>query len=152
MSDFVRPHRWQPTRLSRPWDSPGKNTGVGCHFLLKCMKVKSESEVTHSCLMSLISTFLVAQGNFSAHGPWDLYVLHGAIVMGVGGGGSKVIFHFPLCPCPYHSYYLILDRLQQSVPTHELCKLGQISLSPDNHNGIKVIPTIWGTYNKWRNS
>ena len=43
------PHRGQPTRLLCPWDSPGKNTGVGCHFLLQCMKVKSESEVTQSC-------------------------------------------------------------------------------------------------------
>ena len=42
-------HRLQPTRLLRPWDSPGKNTGVGCHFLLQCMKVKSESEVSQSC-------------------------------------------------------------------------------------------------------
>ena len=49
MSDPVRPHRRQPTRLPRPWDSPGKNTGVGCHFLLRCMKVKSESEVAQSC-------------------------------------------------------------------------------------------------------
>ena len=45
----VRPHRRQPTRLPRPWDSPGKNTGVGCHFLLQCVKVKSESEVAQSC-------------------------------------------------------------------------------------------------------
>ena len=44
-----RPHRWQPTRLPHPWDSPGKNTGVGCHFLLQCMKGKSESEVAQSC-------------------------------------------------------------------------------------------------------
>ena len=44
VSDSVLPHRWQPTRLPRPWDSPGKNTGVGCHFLLQCVKVKSESE------------------------------------------------------------------------------------------------------------
>ena len=43
------PHRRQPTRLPCPWDSPGKNTGVGCHFLLQCVKVKSESEVTQSC-------------------------------------------------------------------------------------------------------
>ena len=43
------PHRPQPTRLCRHWDSPGKNTGVGCHFLLQCKKVKSESEVTQSC-------------------------------------------------------------------------------------------------------
>ena len=49
MSDSVQPHRWQPTRLPCPWDSPGKNTGVGCHFLFQCMKVKSESEVAQSC-------------------------------------------------------------------------------------------------------
>ena len=50
MSDSVRPHRRQPNRLLRPWDSPGKSTGVGCHFLLQCMKMKSESEVAQSCL------------------------------------------------------------------------------------------------------
>ena len=49
MSDSGRPHRQQPTRPHHPWDSPGKNTGVGCHFLLQCMKVKSESEVAQSC-------------------------------------------------------------------------------------------------------
>ena len=49
VSNSVRPHRRQPTRLPRPWDSPGKNTGVGCHFLLQGMNVKSESEVTQSC-------------------------------------------------------------------------------------------------------
>ena len=49
MPDSVRPHRRQPTRLPRPWDSPGKNTGVGCHFLLQCIKVKSENEVAQSC-------------------------------------------------------------------------------------------------------
>ena len=48
-SPTVRPHRRQPTRFLCPWDSPGKNTGVGCHFLLQCMKVKSESEVAQSC-------------------------------------------------------------------------------------------------------
>ena len=50
MSDSVRPHRRQPTRLHRSWDSPGKNTGVGCHFLLQSMTVKIESEVAQSCL------------------------------------------------------------------------------------------------------
>ena len=49
MSDSVWPHRRKPTRLPRPWDSPGKNTGIGCHFLLQCMKVKSEREVAQSC-------------------------------------------------------------------------------------------------------
>ena len=49
LSDSMRPHWRQPTRLPRPQDSPGKNTGVGCHFLLQCIKVKSESEVAQSC-------------------------------------------------------------------------------------------------------
>src|SRR5574341_742566 len=49
MSNSVQPHRQQPTRLPCPWDSPGKNTRVGCHFLLQCMKVKSESEVAQLC-------------------------------------------------------------------------------------------------------
>ena len=50
MSNSVQPQRRQPTRLPCPWDSPGKNTGVGCHLLLQCMKVKRESEVAQSCL------------------------------------------------------------------------------------------------------
>ena len=45
----MRPHRLQPARLSPPWDSPGEDTGVGCHFLLQCVKVKSESQVAQSC-------------------------------------------------------------------------------------------------------
>ena len=45
----MQPQRWQPTRLLHPWDSPGKNTGVGCHFLLQCIKVKSESEIAQLC-------------------------------------------------------------------------------------------------------
>ena len=49
ISDSVRPHRRQPNRLLCPWDSPGKNTGVCCHFLLHCIKVKNESEVAQSC-------------------------------------------------------------------------------------------------------
>ena len=48
-SPTARPHRRQPTRLPCPWDSPGKNTGVGCHFLLQCLKVKNQTEVTQSC-------------------------------------------------------------------------------------------------------
>ena len=49
MSDSVRPHGLQPSRLLRPWDFPGKNTGVGCHCLLQCMKMESKSEVALSC-------------------------------------------------------------------------------------------------------
>ena len=49
MSDSVQPHIQQPTRLPHPWDSPGKNAGVGCHFLLQCMEAKGEREVAQSC-------------------------------------------------------------------------------------------------------
>ena len=57
MSNSVQPHRPQPTRLPRPWDSPGKKTGVGCHFLLQCMKVKSESEVVRPSETSWTAAF-----------------------------------------------------------------------------------------------
>ena len=74
MSDSVRPHRWQPTRLPCPWDSPGKNTGVGCHFLLQCMKVKSESEVIQSCL-TLSDPMDCSLPGFSIHGIFQARVL-----------------------------------------------------------------------------
>ena len=67
VSDSVRSHRRQPTRLPHPWDSPGKNTGVGCHFLLQCMKVKSESEVARSCL-TLRNTMDCSLPGSSIHG------------------------------------------------------------------------------------
>ena len=74
MSDSVRPHRRQPNRLPRPWDSPGKNTGVGCHFLLQCMKVKSESEVTQSC-PTLSDPMDCSLPGSSAHGIFQARVL-----------------------------------------------------------------------------
>ena len=69
-SDSVRPHRRQPTRLPRPWDSPGKNTGVGCHLLLQCIKVKSESEVTQSC-PTLSNPMDCSLPGSSVHGIFD---------------------------------------------------------------------------------
>ena len=74
VSDSVRPHRWQPTRLPHPWDSPGNNTGVGCHFLLQCMKVKSESEVTQSCL-TLSNPMDCSPPGFFIHGIFQARVL-----------------------------------------------------------------------------
>ena len=68
------PHRRQPTRLRRPWDSPGKNTGVGCHFLLQCMKVKSESEVARSCL-TLSDPMDCSLPGSSVHGIFQARVL-----------------------------------------------------------------------------
>ena len=79
MSDSVQPHRRQPTRLPRPWDSPGKNTGVGCHFLLQCMRVKSESEVAQSCL-TLSDPMNCSPPGSSVHGICQARVLEwGAI-------------------------------------------------------------------------
>ena len=79
MSDSVRPQRQQPTRLPRPWDSPGKNTGVGCHFLLQCMKVKRESEVAQSCL-TLRDPMDCSPPGSSVHGIFQARVLEwGAI-------------------------------------------------------------------------
>ena len=79
MSNSVRPHRRQPTRLPRPWDSPGKKTGVGCHFLLQCMKVKSESEVAQSCPTLSDPMDCSPQGS-SIHGIFQARVLEwGAI-------------------------------------------------------------------------
>ena len=86
MSDSVRPHRRQPTRLPRPWDSPGKNTGVGCHFLLQCMKVKSESGVAQSCL--------------TLHDPMDCTLpgsyIHGIFQARVLEWGA-IAFSIPIC-------------------------------------------------------
>ena len=79
VSDSVRPQRRQPTRLLHPWDSPGKNTGVGCHFLLQCMKVESESEVTQSCL-TLSDPMDCSPPGSSVHGIFQARVLEwGAI-------------------------------------------------------------------------
>ena len=74
MSDFVRPHRWQPSRLPRPWDSPGRSTGVGCHFLLQYMRVKSESEVAQSYL-TLSDPMDCSLSGSSAHGIFQVRVL-----------------------------------------------------------------------------
>ena len=74
MSDSVRSHRRQPTRLPLPWDSPGKNTGVGCHFLLQCMKVKSKSEAVQS-YPTLSDPMDCSPPGFSVHGICQARVL-----------------------------------------------------------------------------
>ena len=73
MSDSVQPQRQQPSRLPHPWDSPGKNTGVDSHFLLQCMKVKSESEVAQSC-PTLSDPMDCSPPGFSIHGIFQVRV------------------------------------------------------------------------------
>ena len=83
MSDSAWPHRRQPTRLPHPWDSPGKNSGVGCHFLLQCMKEKSEREVTQSCL-TLSNPMDCSLPGSSVHGIFQARVLEwGAIAFSI---------------------------------------------------------------------
>ena len=96
MSDSVRPHRRQPTRLPHPWDSPGKNTGVGCRFLLQCMKVKSESEVAQSC-STLCGPMDCSPPGSSVHGIFQARVLEwGAITFSENSATSTLFFvHVP---------------------------------------------------------
>ena len=95
MSDSVRPHRRQPTRLPCPWDSPDKNTGVGCHFLLQCMKVKSESRVTQS-YQTLSDSMDCSLSRFSVHRIFQAKVLElGAIAFSVSCFSCVQLFVTP---------------------------------------------------------
>ena len=90
------PHRWQPTRLLCPWDSPGTNTGVGCHFLLQCMKVRSESEFAQSCL-TLSNPIDCSLPGSSVHGIFQAGVLEwGAIAF-----SKKLLSHVQLFVTPW---------------------------------------------------
>ena len=96
MSDSVRLHRRQPTRLLCPWDSPGKNTGVGCHFLLQCRKEKSESEVAQSC-PTLSNPMDCSLPGSSIHGIFQARVLEwGAIAFSDIGVGPALTTSFYL--------------------------------------------------------
>ena len=97
----LRPHRWQPTRLPHPWDSPGKNTGVGCYFLSQCRKVKSESEVAQSC-PTLSDPMDYSLPGSSIHGIFQARVLEwGAIAF-----SDKDLRHIKLGLTPMTSFYL----------------------------------------------
>ena len=87
----VGPHRRQPTRLRRPWDSPGKNTGVGCHFFLQCMKGKSESEVAQLC-PTLHDPMVCSLPGSSVHGIFQARVLEwGAIAFSKKESTGKLL-------------------------------------------------------------
>ena len=105
VSDSVRPHGLQPNRLLCPWDSPGKNTGVGCHFPLQCMKVESESEVTQSCL-TLLDPMDCSPPGSSTHGIFQATVLEwGAIAFSKGLYGYHLFLIFLL----KHSWFKCLN-------------------------------------------
>ena len=121
MSDSVRPHRQKPTRLPRPWDSPGKNTGVGCHFLLQCMKVKSEREVTQLCL-TLHDPMDCSLPGSSVHGIFQARVLEwGAIAFSV--------FIFKLLKCKLG---------KRNTPFSVTENLSDLSRDPDFQCRVRV--------------
>ena len=92
VSDSVRPHRRQSTRLPHPWDSPGKNTGVGCHFLLQCVKVKSESEVTQ-WFPTLRDPIVYMYHNFFIHSSIDGYLGYFYILVIVTSAAINICIH-----------------------------------------------------------
>ena len=113
MSDSLWPHRWQPTRLPCPWDSPGKNIGGCCHFLLQCVKVKSQSEVAQSCSM-LSDLMECSLPGSSIHGIFQARVLEwGAIAFSLLA--SELPFLAELLPtqefCFYYASIWIVKRM-----------------------------------------
>ena len=107
MSDSVWPQRRQPTRLPRPWDSPGKNTGVGCHFLLQCMKVKSEREVTQSC-PTLSNPMNCSLPGSSIHGIFQARVLEWGAIAFSDTTHNKILFNRVYIL--HREYYLVIKR------------------------------------------
>ena len=121
VSNSVRPHRRQPTSLSHPWDSPGKNTGVGCHFLLQCMKVKSEREVAQSC-PALSDPMDRSLPGSSIHGSFQARVLEWGAITDHSHSNMKDIF--------FQNYWF----LYQSESSQE----------------DQIIPLIWTETLIWR--
>ena len=103
VSDSVRPHRRQPTRLPRPWDSPGKSTGVGCHCLLQCMKVKSGSEIAQLCPALCDPTYCSPPGS-SAHGVFQVRGLEWAAT------AFSVMWHYCILFYLHPFKYSVCDR------------------------------------------
>ena len=119
MSDSVQPHRRQPTRLPRPRDSLGKNTGVGCHFLLPCMKVKNESEVAQSC-PTLSNPVDCSLPGSSVHGIFQARVLEwSAIALSTT---ILLVFHKLISPvnCGSMKVIWLLDDSAGSLPALDL--------------------------------
>ena len=130
---LVRPQRWQPTRLCRPWDSPGKNTGVGCHFLLQCMKVKCEREVAQSC-PTLSDPMDCSPPDFSIHGIFQARVLEWGAIEQLGLLNFWVWFsdlppQFGLLSSYLYFVMFPFDHITSSLPSWNF-KHGSLKRSP----------------------
>ena len=132
----MRPYRRPPTRLLCPWDSPVKNTGVGCHFLLQCMKVKSQSQVAQSCL-TLSDLMDCSLPGSSVHGIFQARVL----VWGAIAFSSERLRKCHFC-CGDGLLHLFLFLV-----ISEVCTLsGDITLLTPSSNAIYKIATTKSSY------
>ena len=138
MSDSVQPHRRKPTRLPRPWDSPGKNTGVSCHFLLQCMKVKSESEVAQLC-PTLCDPMDCSPPGSSIHGIFQARVLEwGAIAFSIPSfyfppihvfQFSWILFVCSLCLLSGTCIPFVFHTIPKCIPMHSIDTVGIASVT-----------------------
>ena len=151
----MRPHRQQPTRLPHPWDSPGKNTGVGCHFLLQCRKVKSESEVAQSC-PTLSNPMDCSLPGFSIYGIFQARVLEwGAIVLFLTLSSS-----LKRQTLPFFSLGWWWNNAKTKKPKKKLgkglvktiiCFKEQLSLRKDGIQVASTVTNVWFVENKiWK--
>ena len=142
VSDSVRPHRRQPTRLCCPWDSLGKNTGVGCHFLLQCLKLKSESEVAQSCPTLSDPMNCSPPGSF-IHGVFQARVLEwGAIAFSVSFNTTPQFSKWWFLKVWYNIELKFLSMTFCTL-TLKFISLGVFS----NHQLLDSPDTNWMSYN-----
>ena len=151
MSDSVRPHRQQPTRLSCPWDSPGKNTRVGCHFPL--MKVKSESKVAQSC-PTLSDPMDCSPPGSSIHGIFQARVLEWSVIAFSLSGllflskdrcSSEVIFPIfcHLAKRYLHCHVSFLKLLPSlRLILHDSSRFHSLLISWDHYSSILYLSSI----------
>ena len=147
MSNSVQPHGRQPTRLPRPWDYTGKNTGVGCQFLLQCMKVKSESEVAQSCPTLSDPMDCSLPGSY-IHGSFQGRVL------------EWVAIAFSICNVEYctialisHGSKVMLKILQARLQQYVNCELPEFKLDLEKAEEPEIkLPTSVGSSKKQESS
>ena len=140
MSDSMRPHRRQPTRLHRPWHSPSKKTGVGCHFLLQCIKVKSESEATQSCL-TLSDCMDCSPPGSSVHGIFQARVLEWGAIAFSGVCSNSCPLNQWCCPT-ISSSAASFSSCPQSFPASRSFPMGLLFPSDGQSVGASVSASV----------